>query len=76
VLSKSDINTPNKLYRILFDIDLNGETLTLPANVTLDFQGGSISNGVITGNFIKNTYLRPEWFGAKGDGITDDSVAF
>lgn len=76
VLSKSDINTPNKLYRILFDIDLNGETLTLPANVTLDFQGGSISNGVITGSSIKNTYLRPEWFGAKGDGITDDSVAF
>lgn len=64
------------IYKIVSDIDLNGETLTLPANVTLDFQGGSISNGVITGSSIKNTYLRPEWFGAKGDGITDDSVAF
>lgn len=53
VLSKSDINTPNKLYRILFDIDLNGETLTLPANCTLDFQGGSISNGTIIGNETK-----------------------
>lgn len=55
VLSKSDINTPNKLYRILFDIDLNGETLTLPANCTLDFQGGSISNGTIIGS---NTKIR------------------
>lgn len=53
VLSKSDINTPNKLYRILFDIDLNGETLTLPANVTLDFQGGSFSNGTIVGSDTK-----------------------
>lgn len=50
VLSKSDINTPNKLYRILFDIDLNGETLTLPANCTLDFQGGSFSNGTVVFN--------------------------
>lgn len=76
VLDASKINTPNIIYKIVSDIDLNGETLTLPANVTLDFQGGSISNGVITGSSIKNTYLRPEWFGAKGDGITDDSVAF
>lgn len=59
VLSKSDINTPNKLYRILFDIDLNGETLTLPANCTLDFQGGSISNGTIIGS---NTTVLPNGY--------------
>lgn len=59
VLSKSDINTPNKLYRILFDIDLNGETLTLPANCTLDFQGGSFSNGTIIGS---NTTVLPNGY--------------
>ena len=48
VLSKSDINTPNKIYKIRFNIDLGGTTLTLPANCTLDFQGGSFSNGTIT----------------------------
>lgn len=50
VLSKSDINTPNKIYKIRFNIDLGGTTLTLPANCTLDFQGGSFSNGTIVGN--------------------------
>ncbi|WEU69859.1 hypothetical protein [Rudgehvirus jaberico] len=50
VLSKSDINTPNKIYKIRFNIDLGGTTLTLPANCTLDFQGGSFSNGTIVGS--------------------------
>lgn len=50
VLSKSDINTPNKIYKIRFNVDLGGTTLTLPANCTLDFQGGSFSNGTIIGN--------------------------
>lgn len=72
----SDFTQENTIYKITTDLNLNTAILELPANCTLDFQGGSISNGVITGNFIKNTYLRPEWFGAKGDGITDDSVAF
>ena len=55
VLSKSDINTPNKIYKIRFNIDLGGTTLTLPANCTLDFQGGSFSNGTIT---LSNTELK------------------
>lgn len=41
------------IYKITSDIDLNGETLTLPANVTLDFQGGSFSNGTIIGSDTK-----------------------
>lgn len=72
----SDFTQENTIYKITTDLNLNTAILELPANCTLDFQGGSISNGVITGSSIKNTYLRPEWFGAKGDGITDDSVAF
>lgn len=78
VVSKlqNKFNKPNTIYKITTDLNLNTAILELPADCTLDFQGGSISNGVITGSSIKNTYLRPEWFGAKGDGITDDSVAF
>lgn len=53
VLSKSDINTPNKIYKIRFNIDLGGATLTLPPGCTLDFQGGSFSNGTIVGNGTK-----------------------
>ena len=33
-------NKSNVIYRINNDIDLGGETLTIPANCTLDFQGG------------------------------------
>lgn len=46
-------NKSNVIYRINNDIDLGGETLTIPANCTLDFQGGSFSNGTITGNNTK-----------------------
>lgn len=80
----------NVIYKITKDLDLNKETLNIPSGCTLDFQGGSFSNGSI--NFNKatlkgkvkissniniigtcsNSILYPEWFGAKGDGITND----
>jgi len=40
----------NKIYKITRDIDLNGGTLNLPSGCTLDFQGGSFSNGTLNGN--------------------------
>jgi hypothetical protein len=46
----SQITLPNIIYKIVSDIDLNGATLTLPSGCTLDFQGGSFSNGTIVGN--------------------------
>ena len=48
----------NKTYKIVSDIDLNGATLTLPSGCTLDFQGGSFSNGTIVFNdtIIKSSY--------------------
>ena len=42
-------NRPNVIYKITKDIDLKGETLTIPEGCTLDFQGGSFSNGTIVG---------------------------
>lgn len=85
-------NKSNTIYKITKDIDLGGGTLTIPEDCTLDFQGGSFSNGTITGS---NTGLKanlerifgegiqlsgswniieiyPEWFGATGDGSSDD----
>lgn len=53
ISDKSKIVNSNKIYKIVSDIDLNGQTLTLPANCILDFQGGSFSNGTIVGNDTK-----------------------
>lgn len=46
----TNIVSSNTIYKIVSDIDLGGTTLTLPANCTLDFQGGSFSNGTISLN--------------------------
>lgn len=40
----------NVIYKIVNDIDLGNAVLTIPANCTLDFQGGSFSNGTINLN--------------------------
>lgn len=44
----TSLESGDRLLRIVGNIDLKGETLTLPSNCTLDFQGGSFSNGTIT----------------------------
>lgn len=93
ILTQDMIKKTNTRYIIQYDYDLNEEEITIPEGCTLDFQGGSFSNGTINGNNtiisanlvevfatslnfsgdwnIENAY--PEWFGAKGDGITDDT---
>lgn len=53
----------NVIYKITKDIDLELGTLTIPSGCTLDFQGGSISNGTIT---LDNTKILPQ-----GCNITD-----
>lgn len=82
------------IYKITKDYDLNNCVLTIPDNCTLQFEGGSFSNGTvkgfntrITSELIKifdNITITgtwdiiesyPEWFGAKSDGITDNTVA-
>lgn len=53
VSSTSQITLPNIIYKIISDIDLGDTTLTMPANCTLDFQGGSFTNGTIVGSNTK-----------------------
>ena len=89
------IEYPNTIYHIQYDFDLNGRVLALPKNSILLFEGGSIKNGDIVGNFSEtvsnltpiygdrlNLYgtwvtstFYPEWFGAIGDGNSDDTTA-
>jgi hypothetical protein len=92
ILSQSDFNQANTIYEIRYDFDLNGSTINIPDNCELKFVGGSLKNGTInfsntllsgdvkiktniSGN-IRNGDIYPEWFGAVGDGIIDDSNAF
>lgn len=42
-------NKTNVIYKITKDISLEGGTLTIPEGCTLDFQGGSFTNGTIVG---------------------------
>lgn len=107
-LTQSMINKSNTIYVIQYDFTL-GENITVPANCILEFDGGSLANGTLDGQFtikdcnyhifkninfvpnsvlLHNDFLRPEWFGAKGDCVisierepskisgTDDSEAF
>lgn len=62
-------------YSVKYDYNLNGDTLVVPSSCQLYFDGGKIYNGYIKGK-IENDYLKPEWFGAKGDGVHDDQSAF
>ena len=55
----TSLESGDRLLRIVGNIDLNGETLTLPSNCTLDFQGGSFSNGTIIGS---NTTILPNGY--------------
>lgn len=72
VLTQDMINQPNTIYHIQYDYDLNGATIIIPDNCMLQFDGGTIKNGNLAGNPI-NHYFMPQFFGAKGNNIDDDS---
>lgn len=58
-LTQSMISKENTIYIIQYDYCLNGATINLPANSVLQFEGGSISNGTITGytDHVKSNIL-------------------
>lgn len=45
----------NSIYVIQHDFDLKGNSVTIPENCVLEFDGGSLSNGVLSGS---NTYIQ------------------
>ena len=49
---KEQVTQENTIYEIRYDFDLNGEEITIPEGCVLDFQGGSLSNGILSGAFI------------------------
>lgn len=55
VVSKlqNKFNKPNTIYKVTKDLDLNHCVLTIPEGCTLQFDGGSISNSSLSGNFTK-----------------------
>ena len=55
VVSKlqNKFNKPNTIYKVTKDLDLNHCVLTIPEGCTLQFDGGTISNGSLSGNFTK-----------------------
>ena len=48
----SQLNDDDSIYEIRDYFDLNGETITLPKNCVLKFEGGMLANGTINGNGV------------------------
>lgn len=53
ILTSDMINQPNTIYEIRYDFDLNRETINVPENCTLKFEGGSLMNGHLYGKCTK-----------------------
>ncbi len=56
ILAQEMINKPNTIYVIKYDFDLNGGTINIPENCTLNFEGGSITNGKFNGK-LNQSYI-------------------
>lgn len=53
ILNSNMLSEPNTIYEIRYDFDLNDKEVTIPENCVLKFNGGSLSNGTINGNYAK-----------------------
>ena len=94
---RSDVSIQKQLqkkeavYLIRNEIDLKGETVSIPLNCTLRFDGGAMKNGTliynntyIEGNYklyckcrgtVANNIVEPHMYGARGDAKSDDTNA-
>lgn len=50
ILTQQMMGCEGYKYVIKWDFDLNGQTITVPENCILEFEGGSLSNGMLIGN--------------------------
>ena len=53
ILAQHMINKPNTIYIIQYDYCLGGETIEIPENCVLQFEGGSLRNGVLDINYAE-----------------------
>ena len=68
ILTQDMISKANTEYIIQYTYDLNGATITVPANCVLKFQGGSIINGtLVCDNTVIITYDK-DWLDVKLEG--------
>lgn len=59
ILTQSMINKENTIYEIRYNFDLNDAEITIPADCTLLFTGGKITNGAIK---VNNTKILPSGY--------------
>lgn len=52
ILTQDMISNSNTIYEIRYDFDLNAKEITIPEGCILQFEGGSFSNGTISGDDI------------------------
>lgn len=50
-LTRHMMRKPNTIYIIQYDYCLAGQTIEVPENCVLDFQGGSLRNGTLKGDY-------------------------
>ncbi len=88
---QKQLSDVDAVYEIRTAIDLKGESISIPKNSILKFEGGELKNGEIkyVNTFIEGRYdiqcscegliandiVEPHMFGARGDGKSDDSHA-
>ena len=73
-ITSNTFSAANTIFIIRYNFNLNGVTATVNGKSFLLFDGGTLTNGTIYGRTLDGT-VRPEWFGAVGDGVTDDTAA-
>lgn len=82
ILTQNMMSKDNTIYYIQYDYDLNGQTITVPENCVLEFDGGSLSNGTLVGNdtfiyydspFLNNIILEGRYL---SDNVTVDTEIF
>lgn len=61
ILYQDDFNQENCIYEIKYDFDLNNQTITIPNNCILKFNGGKLINGILKGK-VKNHHLKVDNF--------------
>lgn len=68
ILTQEMINKENTIYEIRYDFNLNGETIEIPKNCILKFNGGKLYNGYIKGS-LENDIIRLKDFSVEDIGL-------